>query len=317
MSDIQGIKLKTVVTSSNYTVTTLDDAILVDASGGTKTITLFSAASSRGKVISIKKTDTTTNAVTVVPATGQLINNASSMEISIPSFGYMDIVSNGTGWTIISSKLKNPTVQTFNSGAGIYTTPSGPSPLYIRVRMVGGGGGGTGSGTAEGTGATDGGNTTFSSLTAGGGLKSPSRLGPGSGGTASGSLGTMVFTRSGQPGGSSGTNPTTANGTQQAGGAGGNSFLGIGGYNGSAGGGAGPGSVGGGGGGGGTDNISGAYAGGGGGGGAYIETIIAQPAASYPYSVGVGGNQGLAGPGSSRNGAAGGSGLIIVEEFYP
>ena len=62
------------------------------------------------------------------------------------------------GWTASSATL--PTIQTFTSGSGTYTTPAGVK--YIAIQMVGGGGGGGGSSSNStgGTGGT-GGSTLF------------------------------------------------------------------------------------------------------------------------------------------------------------
>jgi hypothetical protein len=94
-----------------------------------------------------------------------------------------DASASGHKKVLLNKLFTKPTVQTFTSSSGTYTTPTGVT--YIKVRMVGGGGGG-GSNTANGT---DGGDTTFSTLTAGGGSKgsSSSSGSGGAGGTASGS----------------------------------------------------------------------------------------------------------------------------------
>jgi hypothetical protein len=206
-----------------------------------------------------------------------------------------------------------PTVQRFLSGSGTYNRPAGC--IRIRVRMLGAGGGGGGNSTTQGAfpgGA--GGNTTFGTRTAGGGQGGSAALG-GTGGTVSGSGYTIVNSVSGADGARTGLNPSTANGTQLPGGMGGSSFFGGAGRNGAAGdpGGAAVANSGSGGGGGGCDNTASQWGGGGGGAGAYLEFIIANPASSYPYSVGAGG---AGSTGAVRNGGPGGSGIIIVEEFY-
>jgi hypothetical protein len=89
----------------------------------------------------------------------------------------------------ISPVYLAPTVQKFTSGSGTYTRPSSPSPLYIKVRMVGGGGGGSGSGTSGSAGAGGaGGDTTFGTtlLSAGGG-SGGTAVGAGGAGGAGGS----------------------------------------------------------------------------------------------------------------------------------
>lgn len=209
--------------------------------------------------------------------------------------------------------MSPPTVQKFLSGSGTYTTPA--DCLYIRVRMVGGGGGGvasfqTGTPTAGG----NGGNTTFGSslLVANGGSGAPagSQAG-GDGGTAS--LGTgpigialtggwgnvannISSTGAGAPGGSS-----ALGGSGKGGGAGGAGFDGK----------ANTGSGGGGGGSGPT-----AWAGGGGGAGGFVDAIITSPASTYAYAVGAGGTAGAVAGGTVYAGGAGAAGLIEVTEYY-
>jgi len=187
-----------------------------------------------------------------------------------------------------------PTRQVLTSGtAATYTTPSGCRQL--RIRMVGGGGGGYGAGAS---GQTSGGDTSFNSIAAKGGSASSGADG-GVGGTAgAGSASFRV------PGGGGGAGPSTGT---TIGGTGGSSAFGGGAS--------------------GRNNNSGlsaaANSGGGGGGGAplggggageYVEYIISSPAGTYTYTVGAKGNGGTAGAGFA--GGDGGSGLIIVDEFY-
>jgi hypothetical protein len=51
----------------------------------------------------------------------------------------------------------------------------------------------------------------------------------------------------------------------------------------------------------------------GGGAGEYAEIFIGSPSATYSYAVGAGGTKG---DGASADGGSGGSGIIIVEEYY-
>lgn len=303
--------------SANYTVNQFDDVIMVDASSGSKTITLFTASVFLGKVLTIKKTDATSNAVVVAP-TGDLINGSSNISITVPNIGYLQIVSIGSSWQIMSAKIKNPTVQTFTSGSGTYTTPTNPSPTHIRVRMVGGGGGGSGSGTSTtaGSGGT-GSNSTFGSIVAnGGGPGFANNIGSSAGtpGSYTIPVGVLGFGVSGGTG--SGVSLITLG---VPGSPGGNSALGGGGKGGYSfgspeGGLAGSTNTGGGGGGGGSSSNT-TFNGSGGAAGSYVDAIINSPAANYSYSVGAGGSAGTAGT-SGATGGAGGSGIIIVEEFY-
>lgn len=209
-----------------------------------------------------------------------------------------------------------PTVQKFTSGSGTYTRPSSPTPLYIKVLMIGGGGGGAadsstsnagsagsdttfgtslllagkgGGGGASGSFGQDAGIATTSSLGIGPiGIAFPGASGMSASGIASGQagLGGCIFGGNGigWPNGTAQSAPTNAAVNSGSGG------------------------------GGGTPNSGAGRTGGGGGAsGGYVDATIISPASTYAYSVGTGGTGGSS-PNSS--GSNGGSGLIIVYEFY-
>ena len=221
----------------------------------------------------------------------------------------------------IQLEKSSPTIQTFTSGSGTYTTPAGVK--YIVVEMCGGGGGGGCSGGSSGTAATNGGNTTFgtSLLTAYGGsagfwadstknipssgsatISNPAYGLALTGGSAS-SSGSMGAVATGMAGGCGGANPF--------GGAGGGGYgTGTVGYVGTAG--AANTGAGGGGAGCGSTNSAGGT---GGGSGGYLKAVIPSPSSTYSYTVGVKGT----GQGAGTNGAAGSdgaAGIIIVTEYY-
>ena len=70
-----------VAKSANYTVTLLDNTILVDASAGPVTITLISAAYT-ANTFTVKKTDSSVNAVTIAAQGGQNIDGASTYALA-------------------------------------------------------------------------------------------------------------------------------------------------------------------------------------------------------------------------------------------
>lgn len=233
-------------------------------------------------------------------STSQIWGDASS------SVGQRDIhwevypINYLSGALPVFSKLA-PTVQRFTSGSGTYTTPFGVA--YIKVKMVGGGGGsnyGTG-GSASGAGGT----TTFgtSLLTANGGTGGGIGVAGNGGSVTVNSPATSVVQVTGGGGGAG------QQLNQGIGGAGGNSAFGgggTGGYGCSGSATDGAANTGGGAGGGACNN---GVMGGGGGAGGYIEAIIRNPASSYSYSVGAGGTAGT-------SGQVGGTGVVIVEEYY-
>jgi hypothetical protein len=206
----------------------------------------------------------------------------------------------------------SPSVKTYLSGSGTYTTPSGVR--WLRVRMVAGGGGG--GGISNGVGyinGADGGDSQFGTIYAdhgsgssvtGGGAESIGEGGSGGSGTA-----TLRIS------GESVINLTKSL-EDPSGGQGGSTILGLGGAGGYGLGGNGssaPANSGGGGGGAGGNLSWSSYSLSGGGGGEYVEIYISDPAPSYPYVVGAGG---AGGDGASADGGNGGSGVIIIEEHY-
>lgn len=221
--------------------------------------------------------------------------------------------ASGVKW--IAGSSVPPTVQTFTTGSGTYTTPAGVK--YLKIKLVGGGGGGAGGGTSGQTSGSNGTDTTFGSsfLIAGGGT----------GGGALGNIGgiggvpTITFPAVGisfygQTGGGGAFEAVSS--IALPGGYGGNSaFAGGGGSGYSAAGTAGASNTGGGGAGGGCDYAVSVYSGTGGGAGAYVEVVVPSPSATYSYAVGDGGSAGTAGA-SGYAGGNGAKGIIYVEEYY-
>jgi hypothetical protein len=220
--------------------------------------------------------------------------------------------SNGASSLPSFASFTPPTITKYTSGSGTHTTSAGT--LYIKARMVAGGGGGGGSGLTGGTGGT-GGNSTFgtSLLTANGGNGGAYNTQGASGGSPTvNSPAISILDIAGNNGGSS-DQAKTAPSTAAYGGIGGsNPISGVAGANASANGLSGK--LGGGGAGGGAGGTS-VVTGSGGGAGAYIEALISSPSATYSYAVGSGGAGGTAGTGGFAGGA-GGSGYIEITEYY-
>jgi hypothetical protein len=222
--------------------------------------------------------------------------------------------SAGTEVQFSAASFTSPTVQKFTGGSGTYTKPA--NVLYITVEMCGGGGGGGSTGLGGTTGGT-GGTTTFgtSLLTATGGLGGVSNVSTGYGGVGGSvtvnSPAISLVQIAGAPGsdanhpngtaafGKGGDGGSTAFGGRAAGGLNRTPVAAI----------ANSGSGGGGGG-----NVSTGNGAGGGGAGGYIKALIQSPAASYSYSVGIAGVGSTAG--ANSDGSNGGSGVIIVTEYY-
>ena len=286
---------------------------------------------------------TATNGTTVVLAVGALVNDlittesfyVSSVLNALPVTGGTisgNLVVTGTasitGITTLTGGLNTPlavtsggtglttvphTVQTFTSGSGTYTTPA--NCKAIKVTMVGGGGGGGGSGaTIASCAGGPGGSTTFgtSLLTCGGGYGGAYGGTAPPGGSATGGSAGGISINGGDGSNAGYTQPLSyvtggTGGSSPLGGAGGGSWLGGTGS-------AGKNNTGGGGGGAGSSVVATSPNAGGGSGG-YISTLITSPSATYSYAIGAGGTAGAAST-NGYVGAVGGSGFILVEEFY-
>lgn len=202
-------------------------------------------------------------------------------------------------WTLINFPLNfsvsHPTRTVLTSGSGTYNTPLGCVRLF--VRMIGGGASGQVGGEVFGWPNANGTATTFGTLTANGGnwlYDSGRGLGYSVGGTATGGDINITGANGDYPGVQPGSGaiskfggvawcnvnsqPLNAPANSGAGGAG-SDFAG----------------------------------GGGGGAGGYLEKTINSPSASYAYAIGVGGTPG---PHTEQAATYGGSGIIIVDEFY-
>lgn len=228
--------------------------------------------------------------------------------------------SNGASaptWAAPTVTFTAPKITSYTSGSGTFSITG--TPLYIRVRMVGGGGGGSGSGNQGTTGSGGaGGDSTFGSslLTCVGGGGGIADGNGGTAGTASISSPAVGTAINGARGSGYSLN-ATALAAYIAGGPGANTPFGSGGGGGplaSAGNSA-PANSGAGGGGGGGSNGATFSSGSGGGSSGFIDAIIASPSSSYAYAVGASGTAGAAGT-SGSVGGAGGTGYIEVTEYY-
>lgn len=250
----------------------------------------------------------------VMPPVGQLpswstVNRppvgTSNPNLGTGYFGFNTTLSaleywNGTAWIVLG---QGPTAQRLTA-TGTCTPSAGV--VRWRVRMVGSGAGGGARTTNFGNG---GGTTTFGAWTALGGSGGSSAGGSGGAGGTGGAngTGTLIYRVQGNDGSAAGQD--TAASVVMAGGVGGNSMLGSGAtVNNGTGATARANSGGGGQGAGGSATAAGS----GGGAGEYVEFWVNNPAAtSYTITAG-----GLGGAAGVLPGGDGGSGFILVEEYY-
>lgn len=85
--------------SGAYVALTTDDTILCDALGGAFSITLYAASGNNGKRLTIIKTDSSANAVTVDGNAGETINGETTIDITA-QYSAMDLICDGSNWHI-------------------------------------------------------------------------------------------------------------------------------------------------------------------------------------------------------------------------
>lgn len=95
---VQGsIATQVSLVSANTTLGVNHHIVLVDASGGNRTITLPDATACSGRQYIIKKIDSSANTVTVATQTGQTIDGQASVGLNT-QYQFIKIVSNGQNW---------------------------------------------------------------------------------------------------------------------------------------------------------------------------------------------------------------------------
>ena len=89
--------------TADYTVTTgdagTDCQITVDASGGSRTITLYAASSNSGRQVKVKKIDSSANTVTIDGNSSETIDGATTQVISA-QYTSLSLVCDGSNWHI-------------------------------------------------------------------------------------------------------------------------------------------------------------------------------------------------------------------------
>lgn len=86
--------------TGDYTITTADTVVLVDANGAPIAITLPLASSASGYRFFVKKIDSTANAVTLTRSGSDTIDGSTTAAISV-QYTSLTVLSNGTNWFIV------------------------------------------------------------------------------------------------------------------------------------------------------------------------------------------------------------------------
>jgi hypothetical protein len=87
-----GLTIVPTMVTADYTITSVDQYIYVDASAAGHNIALPKASSSYGRVLWIFKTDASANPVTLVPFSGDKINGSTSSKTITTQYGGVKMV---------------------------------------------------------------------------------------------------------------------------------------------------------------------------------------------------------------------------------
>lgn len=107
-------RLKVLSKTTTYTATTEDDVILVNDAAGSFTLTLPPAAQWIGKVITVKKTNASSNRVTIDGNAAETLDGKLTRGLAGQYQGY-DLMSDGTN---ISVKKHGPLLMTVSASCG-------------------------------------------------------------------------------------------------------------------------------------------------------------------------------------------------------
>lgn len=87
-------------TGCAYTQKVLKFCKMMNASGGARTVNFYTSVSNSGNKITVKKTDSSTNAVTLDPNSSQTIDGSTTVAITA-QYTSLTCISDGSNWLII------------------------------------------------------------------------------------------------------------------------------------------------------------------------------------------------------------------------
>lgn len=94
----------TAVKTANYNVDVLDQLVRCDSSSGTFTVSLFAASTHSGKIIQIKKIDSSFTAVTIAASGAETIDGSNTTTLNTQN-ECLTIVCDGTNWLILDRNI--------------------------------------------------------------------------------------------------------------------------------------------------------------------------------------------------------------------
>lgn len=127
------VETVTAITAA-YTATVDDSLINADATAGAITVTLPTAASAVGQVLTVRKVDSGGNAVTIDGSGAETINGAATKVLSA-QYDTARIISNGTSWAVesVGTSTVVPATLTSSSANALAVGPNGTTNPTFNV----------------------------------------------------------------------------------------------------------------------------------------------------------------------------------------
>ncbi len=99
----QGLQVGAATKTGAYVLTTADAVIFADATGGSFTVTLPTAASGGGQLYTVVKSVSTANVVTLQGNGAELIQTAPGTSANtLAVTNHVTVISNGTLWLVVA-----------------------------------------------------------------------------------------------------------------------------------------------------------------------------------------------------------------------
>lgn len=100
MNQSNSTSYQTVSPVGPYVVAAGDYSVLADATGGSYSVLLPRVASSSGRVVHVKKTDVSVNAIVVSAMPGELVEDAASQPLTRQGENLM-LICDGSRWRVL------------------------------------------------------------------------------------------------------------------------------------------------------------------------------------------------------------------------
>jgi hypothetical protein len=118
--------------TANYTLTSSDDTVTGDSSGGTFTLTLPTAVGISGKIFRLKKTDTSLTAISIATTSAQTIDGVTTSSLNTLN-ECLIVQSNGSNYVVLERRIPAVWTSFTPSTSQGFGTISNNELMYLRV----------------------------------------------------------------------------------------------------------------------------------------------------------------------------------------